>query len=57
MDLLDLRTESYLALGKLDLAAKDAQSMVKLAEVEKIPGFKAHALNRKALVLIRKGKA
>src|SRR5512136_3069799 len=50
MNLLDLRAESYLAQGKLDLAAKDAQAMQKLATSEKTPVFKAQALNRKAMV-------
>ncbi|MGZ9165728.1 MAG: hypothetical protein ACXW4U_11185, partial [Anaerolineales bacterium] len=29
MDLLDLRAESYIAQGKLDLAARDANTMMK----------------------------
>ena len=32
LDLLDLRAESYVAQGKFDLAAKDANAMVKLAK-------------------------
>ena len=32
MDLLDLRAESYIAVGKLDLASKDAKAMMKLAK-------------------------
>ena len=32
MGLLDLRAESFIAVGKLDLASKDAQAMVKLAK-------------------------
>ena len=31
MDLLDLRSESHIAVGQLDLAAADASAMVKLA--------------------------
>src|SRR6185369_10105726 len=42
MDLLDLRVESYIAQGKLDLAAKDAKAMGKLA---KTAALKAQALN------------
>ena len=52
MDLLDLRVESYIAQGKLDLAAKDAKAMVKLA---KTAALKAQALNRLALVQMRTG--
>jgi GAF domain-containing protein/DNA-binding response OmpR family regulator/tetratricopeptide (TPR) repeat protein len=50
MDLLDLRTESYMAQGRLDLAAKDAATMLKLANTEKTPILKTQALNRKTLV-------
>jgi murein endopeptidase len=35
MDLLDLRAESYIALGKLDLAAEDAAAMASLAKDQK----------------------
>src|SRR6185436_1273804 len=52
MDLLDLRAESYIAQGKLDLAAKDAKAMGKLA---KTTVLKAQALNRLALVQMRIG--
>jgi len=45
MDLLDLRAESYIAQGKLDLASKDAKAMGKLA---KNSAHKAQALNRLA---------
>jgi PAS domain S-box-containing protein len=55
MDLLDLRSESYLALGKLDLAYQDAQAMLKRSTVEKSPARKAQALSRKALVQMRQG--
>ncbi|HUG33263.1 MAG TPA: hypothetical protein VMJ90_00735, partial [Anaerolineales bacterium] len=47
MDLLDLRAESYIAQGKLDLAAKDASAMMKLAKTVKKPALIAQALNRK----------
>ena len=30
MDLLDLRARSYIAIGKLDLAMKDAKAMRKI---------------------------
>jgi tetratricopeptide (TPR) repeat protein len=56
MDLLDLRAESYIALGQLDLAAQDAQAMVKLANAEKKAALKAQALNRQALVQMRTGE-
>ena len=50
MDLLDLRAESYIAQGKSDLAAKDANAMVKLANKAKKPTLKAQALIRKGVV-------
>src|SRR5260221_632705 len=52
MDLLDLRAESYMAQGKLDLAAKDAKAMGKLA---KISAHKGQALNRQAIIQMRTG--
>src|SRR5215216_4062479 len=55
MDLLDLRAESYIAQGKLDLAAKDVDTMIKLANAERIPPLKAQALSKKAYVQINKG--
>jgi tetratricopeptide (TPR) repeat protein len=55
MDLLDLRAESYIAIGKLDLAAKDANAMVKISQRSKVKGLQAQALNRKALVQMRTG--
>ena len=55
MDLLDLRAESYLAQGKLDLAAKDVRSMMKLANIEKLPALKTQALNRKTHVELLHG--
>ena len=55
LDLLDLRAESWIALGNLDRAAQDAAAMVELAKREKSPGVKARALNRKSLVQKRQG--
>ncbi len=55
MNLLDLRAESYIALGNLDRAVDDAAAMLKLARVEGKPALKAQALNRKALVEMRQG--
>jgi len=55
MDLLDLRAESYIALGKLHLAAQDAKALVKLANASKKLAFKAQALNRQTLVQMRLG--
>jgi tetratricopeptide (TPR) repeat protein len=52
MSLLDLRAESYNAIGKLDLAAKDAKAMKKLGTTA---ALKAQALNRLALVQMRTG--
>ena len=37
IDLLDLRAESYIAQGKLDLANKDAKAMVKIAKTGGLP--------------------
>ena len=53
MSLLDLRAESYIALGKLDLAMKDAKAMGKIGS--KVAGLKVQALNRLALVQMRTG--
>src|SRR5436190_9837277 len=58
MHLLDLRAESYIAQGKLDLAAKDAKAMGKLAKEgqrSKVKSLQAQALNRLALVQMRMG--
>ncbi len=55
MDLLDLRAESYIALGKLDLAKKDSNAMVKSGQTSKVAGLKVQALSRKALVQMRTG--
>jgi len=55
MDLLDLRSESYIALGQLDHAKKDSNAMTKLANAEKKPALKVQALNRRALVQMRTG--
>ena len=55
MDLLDLRAESYIAQGKLDLAAKDAAVMVKIAKAEKTFACQAKAHNAKAAVQIALG--
>ena len=56
LDLLDLRAESYIALGKLDLAAEDAAAILELARREKSPAVKAQALNRQSLVQMRQGE-
>ena len=55
LDLLDLRAESNIALGKLDLSAEDAAAMIELARREKSHALKAQALNRKAVVQMRQG--
>jgi GAF domain-containing protein/CheY-like chemotaxis protein/tetratricopeptide (TPR) repeat protein len=47
MDLLDVRAESYIAQGKLDLAAQDAAAMVKIARTKAKPALMAQALIRK----------
>jgi tetratricopeptide (TPR) repeat protein len=56
LDLLDLRAESHIALGKLELAAADAAAMAQLAAAGKSHAFMAQALNRKALVQMRQGE-
>ena len=61
MNLLDLRSESYIAQGKLDMAAQDAAAMLTLAnpgnQKSKIKNHQliAQALNRKALEQMRQG--
>src|SRR5688500_8649707 len=55
MDLLDLRAESYIAQGKFNLAAKDVDTMIKLANAERMPALKAQALSKKAYVQINEG--
>ncbi|HMX74058.1 MAG TPA: hypothetical protein PKE35_07385, partial [Anaerolineales bacterium] len=52
MSLLDLRAESYVAIGKLDLAMKDAKAMKTLGTTTVL---KTQALNRLALVQMRTG--
>jgi GAF domain-containing protein/tetratricopeptide (TPR) repeat protein len=52
MSLLDLRSESYIAIGKLDLGMKDAKAMKKLGTTAVL---KTQALNRLALVQMRTG--
>ena len=62
MHLLDLRAESYIAQGKLELASEDAATMLKLANakeqkaINKKQKLLAQALNRKALVQMRQGE-
>jgi len=53
MNLLDLRAESTIAIGKLDLAMKDAKAMMKLGNTA---ALKTQALNRLALVQMRMGE-
>src|SRR4029453_1883957 len=56
LDLLDLRAESYLAQGELARASDDTQAMLGIAKTARSAAFKAQALNRKALVQMRKGE-
>src|SRR5512143_1476805 len=56
MLLLDLRAESYVAQGALDLAGQDAAAMLALADARQTPALHAQALNRQALVQMRRGK-
>jgi signal transduction histidine kinase/DNA-binding response OmpR family regulator len=53
--LLDLRTESSIALGRLADAAADAAAMVDLAKAMRTPAAEAIASNRRALVEMRGG--
>jgi len=55
MSLLDLRSESYIAIGNLDLAMKDAKAMGKIGRTSKVKGLQVQALNRLALVQMRTG--
>ncbi|HZI83545.1 MAG TPA: GAF domain-containing protein, partial [Casimicrobiaceae bacterium] len=55
MELLDLRAESHIALGKLDLAARDAVAMMELATADRSAASKARALSRQAMVQMRQG--
>src|SRR5436190_4659995 len=56
LDLLDLRSESFIAQGDLDRAKADADAMLKLADRARTAAFKAQARNRQALVRMRKGE-
>ena len=62
MDLLDLRAESYLAIGNMKQSARDAAAMIKLANSQVDFGstnktaLKAQALNRRVLTQMRQGK-
>src|SRR5262249_33914192 len=56
IELLDLRAESYVALGKLDLAASEAEAMLEVGAAAKSPLLNARALSRPALVRMRQGR-
>src|SRR5450755_33408 len=55
LDLLDLRAESFIALGDLSRARADADAMVELADGGSNAAFKAQARNRSAIVQTRRG--
>ncbi len=55
INLLDLRAESYIAIGKLDLAMQDAKAMMKIGRTSKVKGLQVQALNTLALVQMRTG--
>ena len=55
IDLLDLRAESFIALGDLMRARADADAMVELADSASNAAFKAQARNRLAFVQTRRG--
>ncbi|HEX6792968.1 MAG TPA: hypothetical protein VF304_03880, partial [Casimicrobiaceae bacterium] len=56
LELLDVRAESQVALGRFDDAAADAAAMVEIASAMDTPAARAVALNRRALVEMRQGK-
>ncbi|HEV2219461.1 MAG TPA: GAF domain-containing protein [Casimicrobiaceae bacterium] len=56
LDLLDLRSESYLAQGELDRAGADAAAMRELASASGKAALKARADIRMALIQMRKGE-
>ena len=56
MDLLDLRAESLIAEGRFADAAHDAAAMLSLARAHKQSALEVRALNRHALVLMRRGQ-
>ncbi len=56
LELLDLRAESFIAQGDLARAAADADAMVALANAARTAAFRAQALNRLALVQLRKSE-
>ena len=55
MELLDVRAESRIALGKFALAKEDADAMMMLAGAGGSPALRAQALNRRALIEMRRG--
>lgn len=55
MNFLDVRAESHIAQGNLNLAADDAAAMLNLANAGRSPALKAQALNRQAFVQMRSG--
>jgi signal transduction histidine kinase/tetratricopeptide (TPR) repeat protein len=55
MELLDLRAESFFALGKFGLSEIDANAMMELADPSN-PELTVHAFNRKAFTLEKKGE-
>ena len=56
LELLDLRAESLIALGRFDDAAADATAMLETASAGGTSASRARALNRRALVEMRQGK-
>ena len=56
VDLLDLRAESFIALGDLARAGADTAAMRALARRERSVAFEARALQREALVQMRRGE-
>ena len=56
LDLVDLRAESFVALGELERAAADAATMLDIARAARKPALRAQALNRMVLVQMRKGE-
>jgi GAF domain-containing protein/CheY-like chemotaxis protein/tetratricopeptide (TPR) repeat protein len=57
LDLLDLRAESYIALGDIAAAGADAETMAGIATASRKPAAMAQALARRAYVEVRSGRA
>ena len=57
IELLDLRAESWGALGNMTAAEEDSQAMLALARSSRRPVLLSRALTRIAIIEIRSGRA